>query len=179
MDWITSDIHLNHANILKYSPDTRPYESVEEMNTSLVEQCNALIAPDDTLYILGDIIMGNVVRGLDHLEQMNGQKILIIGNHDRANLKNERFVNCFKEIHEYLMIKVDKTKVVLFHYPIFEWDAMHYGSVHLHGHTHQNLTGLEEYRVRNVGIDATGQFAVPLADIVANAKTGKIRPRCE
>jgi calcineurin-like phosphoesterase family protein len=65
--------------------------------------------------------------------------------------------------------------VTMFHYPIAEWDQMHRGSVHLHGHLHGGVSGLEQYRARDVGMDATGQIAVSMDWIVADAMKGEIK----
>jgi hypothetical protein len=62
-----------------------------------------------------------------------------------------------------------------YHFPISEYHQQHRGSVHLHGHLHQNPSGLEKYRVRNVGWDYTGQVVSLLDDIVADALTGEIK----
>lgn len=178
-DFITADLHIGHKNILSYCPDTRQYDSVDAMNSALLSEWNSIVTPDDTVYIVGDVLMGSVNNGIGVLSQLNGRKVLIVGNHDRGNLSNPTFVDCFEAIHDYLEIKVNKHKVVLFHYPIFEWNGMHYGSVMLHGHVHQNKTGMEEYRIRNVGIDATGKVVSILTDVVADAIQGRIRIRCE
>jgi hypothetical protein len=52
---------------------------------------------------------------------------------------------------------------------------MHRGSVHLHGHLHGGVSGLEQYRARDVGMDATGQIAVSMDWIVADAMKGEIK----
>ena len=178
-DFITADLHIGHKNILTFCQETRPYESVDGMNSAMVTEWNSKVAPDDRVYILGDVIMGSVNNGIDILRELNGRKILIIGNHDRDNLSKPAFTECFESIHDYLEIKVNKHKAVLFHYPIFEWNGMHYGSVMLHGHLHQYKTGMEEYRIRNVGFDSTGQVVSNLEAMVDDVIKGRIRTRCE
>jgi hypothetical protein len=63
----------------------------------------------------------------------------------------------------------------MFHYPISEWNKCHYGSVMLHGHLHNAKSGLEQYRIRDVGMDATGNIVTLLSDVVNEALTGNIR----
>jgi len=106
---------------------------------------------------------------------LNGTKILVEGNHDRKTLNDATFRKCFKEVHQYLRIVYNGTVVCMFHYPISEFDQQHRGSVHLHGHLHGNVSGLEHYRVLDVGMDATGVIAISMEDAIAKALKGQIK----
>jgi calcineurin-like phosphoesterase family protein len=59
--------------------------------------------------------------------------------------------------------------------PILEWDQMHRGAVHLFGHVHGKTSGLEQFRARDVGMDATGMIAVSMEDIIKDAMKGEIK----
>ena len=59
MIWFTSDLHFNHKRIIEYEPTTRPFASVEEMNETLIKNWNSVVQPEDTVYVLGDFIMGS------------------------------------------------------------------------------------------------------------------------
>jgi calcineurin-like phosphoesterase family protein len=63
----------------------------------------------------------------------------------------------------------------MFHYPIAEFDQMHRGAVHFHGHLHGGKSGLERYRVLDVGMDATGMIAISMEEAIAKALKGKIK----
>ena len=63
----------------------------------------------------------------------------------------------------------------MFHYPIYEWDQMHRGSVHFHGHLHGNNNGMPGSRALDVGYDATGQVVSNMDDMIALALKGEIR----
>ena len=76
--FFTSDFHFDHRNIIAYCQ--RPFASVEEMNESLIERFNETVGTSDTVYILGDLVMG---RDLSCVERLNGRKFLLMGNHDR------------------------------------------------------------------------------------------------
>jgi calcineurin-like phosphoesterase family protein len=79
MIYFTSDLHIWHANVIKYC--TRPYSSVEEMNEMLVKNWNDTVGPDDTVYCLGDFSMA--ARPVETFTpRLNGTKYLIPGNHD-------------------------------------------------------------------------------------------------
>ncbi|SDB39742.1 hypothetical protein SAMN02910317_01962 [Ruminococcaceae bacterium FB2012] len=73
-----------------------------------------------------------------YLDRLNGIKHLIIGNHDRHNLKNDRFREQFASVDEYLVINDQERKVVMFHYPIAEWEGFFHGAYHIYGHIHNS-----------------------------------------
>jgi calcineurin-like phosphoesterase family protein len=54
--WFISDTHFSHANIIRYTG--RPFQSVNEMDERLIENWNALIAPEDIVFFLGDFGLG-------------------------------------------------------------------------------------------------------------------------
>jgi calcineurin-like phosphoesterase family protein len=129
--WVLSDHHFSHKNIIRF--DERPFYSVDEMNAFMVQAHNDLVSPDDTVYFLGDFSF-NQKLAAEQIKSLNGKKVLVTGNHD--DLRNKAFVEAFDEVHSYLKRKLFGHEVVMFHYPIAEWDKMHFGSVHLHGHVH-------------------------------------------
>ena len=53
--YFTSDLHFSHKNIMKFCPQFRSYASIKEMDAALIAQWNATVAPEDTVYNLGDI----------------------------------------------------------------------------------------------------------------------------
>jgi calcineurin-like phosphoesterase family protein len=145
------------------------------MNNQMAKEWNDLIEPDDTVYILGDVAFMSGSDAGRMMLRLNGTKILIEGNHDRKTLQDATFRSAFEEVHKYLDIIYDGTKVIMFHYPIAEWDQMHRGAVHLHGHLHGGISGMEQFRCRDMGMDATGRIAVSMEDAIRDAMTGKIK----
>ena len=73
------------------------------------------------------------------------------------------------------MPKVNEVKVVMFHYPIAEWDQMHRGSVHFHGHLHGSVSGMERYRCIDVGMDSHDCYPIKLTTAVDKALRGAIK----
>jgi calcineurin-like phosphoesterase family protein len=175
--WITSDLHFGHANIMRFCPTARARfkDDVEYMNEQMVREWNDTIAPEDTVYILGDVAFLPADKAVRILQRLNGTKILVEGNHDRKLLNDPVFRRCFAEIHQYLCITYEKTRVVMFHYPIAEWDQMHRGAVHFYGHLHGGVSGLEKYRARDMGMDATGSIAITMERAIADAMHGAIK----
>lgn len=80
--WYTSDWHFSHRNILHFGSG-RPFDTIEEHDAELVRRHNVVVAPSDTVVVLGDVAMGCIEESLALCAQMNGHKILICGNHDR------------------------------------------------------------------------------------------------
>jgi calcineurin-like phosphoesterase family protein len=145
------------------------------MNEAMVKEWNDLIAPEDTVYILGDVAFLPAQKAAEYMMRCNGTKILVEGNHDRKTLQDPTFRNCFKEVHKYLWLTYNGTQVIMFHYPIAEWDQMHRGSVHFHGHLHGGTSGMEQFRCIDVGMDATGMIAISMEDAIASAMKGAIK----
>ena len=148
---------------------------LDYMNEAMVKEWNDLIQPEDLVYILGDVAFLPAQKAVEYMRRLNGRKILVQGNHDRKLLQDPGFRGCFEEIHHYLDINYNGTKVVMLHYPIAEWDQMHRGSVHFHGHLHGGESGMEKYRCRDMGIDATGQIAMLMEDAIRDAMKGEIK----
>lgn len=174
--YVTSDLHFGHSNIMKFCPENRGhYEDAEHMNESMVQEWNSIVEPGDTVYILGDVAFMQATKAAHLLKRLNGNKILVRGNHDNKTLKDPQFCGCFESIHDYLEVRYDGTMIVMFHYPIAEWNRMHHGTVHFYGHLHGNPSGLESYRARDVGFDATGKIVWLIEDAIADAMKGEIK----
>jgi calcineurin-like phosphoesterase family protein len=173
--WVTSDLHFGHANILKFNPATRQFRDVEHMNESMIHMWNAVVQPNDLVYILGDVAFTNPKKATEIVSRLMGRKVLIEGNHDRKLLKDAAFRACFESVHQYLTVKYKDYRIAMFHYPIHEWDQCHRGAIHLHGHVHGKKTGLEHYRVRDAGLDAHGKIVISLDEICADAARGEIK----
>lgn len=84
--WLTSDTHFSHKNIISYC--NRPYLNIHEMNQGMIDNWNSVIGPNDLVYHLGDFSMHE--RSVKkYLDQLNGIKILVRGNHDENSILNE------------------------------------------------------------------------------------------
>ena len=141
----------------------------------MVEEWNDRVQTEDTVYILGDVAFMSGSDAGRMMRRLNGRKILIEGNHDRKTLMDATFVNSFAEIHQYLSITYDGHKIVMFHYPIAEWDQMHRGALHFYGHLHGGVSGLEKYRALDVGMDATGEIVISMERAIRLIKDNAIR----
>jgi len=145
------------------------------MNEKMVSEWNDIVNSEDTVYILGDVAFMSGSDAARIINRLNGTKILIEGNHDRKTLNDATFRRAFKEVHKYLWITYNGTQVIMFHYPIAEWDQMHKGSVHFHGHLHGNTSGMEKFRCIDVGMDATGMIVIEMEDAIRRAMKGQVK----
>jgi len=83
--FLVSDTHFTHMGVCKFTRSDgvtklRPWSTPEEMDEAMVEKWNAVVKPHDKVYHLGDVVMR--VKDLDILNRLNGDKVLIRGNHD-------------------------------------------------------------------------------------------------
>jgi calcineurin-like phosphoesterase family protein len=145
------------------------------MDEAMIAAWNKAVESDDTVYILGDISYREPSHTAKIFDHLHGKKILVAGNHDEKHLKQQCFRDCFSEIHNYLEITRNKRKIVMFHYPILEWNQMHRGAIHFYGHLHGNPSGLEPYRALDVGMDATGEVVSSLERMIEKAMKGEIK----
>ena len=144
MIYFTADTHFNHENVIKYN--NRPFDSVRDMNESLVTSWNAIVKNDDVVYHLGDFAFGKKDEITPIFNSLNGKKYLIIGTHDKMGAKMKWVEkNCIREI------KIEGQHIVLCHYAMRVWPRSHYGSWQLHGHSHGGLQPLG--RQLDVGVD--------------------------
>lgn len=132
-----ADLHFGHTNIIWF--DGRPFSTVEEMNDTLVANWNNRVKDSDTVYILGDFSFRLPHKQRDEiLASLNGQKVLIRGNHDEdirpSNNRGE--LRMLKKVTDYLEMRDGDHKVILSHYPMMAWNGSFHGSIHLFGHVH-------------------------------------------
>ena len=115
--WVTSDLHFGHKNIMTFCPEARSRFKLDldYMNETMVKEWNEMIEPEDTVYILGDVAFLPAPKATSFMRRLNGRKILVEGNHDRKLLQDPEFRAEFAEVHKYLDINYNGTKVVMFH----------------------------------------------------------------
>lgn len=129
-----ADCHFGHGNILKF--DHRPFENIEEMESVMVSNWNSVVKNDDTTYILGDFCWNKESEWIRILDSLNGNKVLIRGNHDikemSATLKRK-----FIDIKDYKEITDNQRHVIMSHYPIMFYKGAYDPNCYmLCGHIH-------------------------------------------
>lgn len=131
---ITSDLHLNHASMIKWYPKYRNFgDKIEDMNRGIIKHWNDNVKPEDTVYHLGDFAFATedfIVKTLDNL---NGKKVFIIGNHDRKVKKVlKEYGSVYTRLNLRFNINKKQTQIVLDHFPLLEWDGLYHGALHFY-----------------------------------------------
>jgi calcineurin-like phosphoesterase family protein len=131
--FLTSDTHFGHVNICNFTnydgSPVRPWDSVEEMDEEMVKRWNETVGPKDKVYHLGDVVINR--KSLQILDRLNGDKVLIKGNHDIFPLKD--YVKYFRDIRAYHVMN----GFILSHIPVHKDSIARFGA-NIHGHTHGN-----------------------------------------
>lgn len=134
MKYYISDLHFGHKNVINF--DKRPFETVEEMEHVIITNWNKKVKNSDIVYILGDFCFKSPTEWIRLLSILNGEKHLIIGNHDENRLNNE-IIRMFKTVQFYKEVKDCGRKVILSHYPILFYKQAYSSNTYmLFGHVH-------------------------------------------
>ena len=184
--FFTSDTHFGHV----FVGSIRGFDNVNEHDETIISNINKVVRPDDTLFILGDIVMGGWRDNAPIVKRLNGAKHCILGNHDRPAPNNSngysyseefRTLCGFESVSTMARINVNGMGWMLSHYPydnapgdaenLNEFDQYRLrdtGRTLLHGHTHSNeqvsvsLAGTKQI---HVGLDAWGLKPVSLGTV--------------
>jgi calcineurin-like phosphoesterase family protein len=179
--WITSDTHYSHKNICRGVTNwrtkdgkipiesTRDFNTIEDMNSVIVDNINSKIGPDDTLIHLGDFSFGGFDKIGQFLDRLVCKNIhLVLGNHDH-HIKNnqENIHDRFLSIQNYLEVNIGGANFVLSHYPLCSWNQLSKGAIQLHGHVHlpTNKKWGNGKRL-DVGVDGNNYQPYKLTEIV-------------
>lgn len=169
-----SDYHFCHE--LARIRSRQEFVCVEEMNQYIIDKHNARVGEDDTIYILGDVIICDEVDLRDCMNQtlgkMNGHKHLILGNHDYKFQDDDDFLKYFDSVQESKTFRIGSQWVQLYHYPVLRWYRKNKGGIHIYGHMHNETKG-EEFQILsrepfavNVSVEVVDYTPVSLREIV-------------
>lgn len=172
-----SDTHFGHSKIIDYCK--RPFSSIEEHDKVLIQNWNNVVGQDDTVFHLGDFAYGNSQFIANIIKQLNGNIILIKGNHDLKNM-NPTLYNMFSDVVYQARILIDKQTVYLNHFPFLCFDHGDINlyknnySIQLFGHVHSGpLTSSKDVSRLNilfptqydVGVDNNNYTPISWADV--------------
>jgi len=171
--YFTSDTHFYHKNVLKYQEAERPFDDVMEMNEEIIKRHNEVVTKKDDIYYIGDFAFTGNNNICDILKRLNGRKHFVFGNHDRQmrHKSVEPYFDWMRSYHD-LNLKQYGYKMppmVLFHYPIDNWNRKFHGAYHLFGHTHSSK--FDQVGRMNVGIDSHNLYPWSLEDVIENLKS--------
>lgn len=174
--WFTSDTHFGHDREFIWGP--RGFKNVWDMNKAIVSNWNSVVGPEDDVYHLGDVMLGQNEVGLSYLKQLKGYIHIIRGNHD-TDARWDSYIDCYNvvEICNAKYLKIYKQNFFLCHYPTMTSNlektaALKEHLLCLYGHTHQQnnfYNGLPF--CYHVGVDSHNCTPVSLEQVLADIQT--------
>lgn len=163
--WFVSDLHFSHKNIMRHHPERAKefgisVDDIAAHDRKLIEQWNNTIGKKDHVYIIGDFSFGNTDEVRRLVQKLNGQKHLILGNHDKSSAinANQSYFNEVVQLKEatfkpknFPYLK-ENFRIFMCHYPMLTWDSKMHGVVCCVGHVHGFL---DDYfkETKNLTID--------------------------
>tara|TARA_R110000803_G_scaffold73360_8_gene137209 strand:+ start:2416 stop:2973 length:558 start_codon:yes stop_codon:yes gene_type:complete len=133
--WYISDTHFSHRNIIKYC--NRPFDNIDMMNERMIQNWNEVVHPDDEVFHLGDVAMGNRRLLPEYIKRLNGRIILIQGNHDNTN----SLAGVFHQVHQRVVTLTAHGSIELVHNPIHVKGGEDYAFC---GHVHDKWTVMKK-----------------------------------
>lgn len=191
MIWVSSDFHFSHKNYCRGTsnwPDKskcRDFNTLEEMNNTIISNINSVVKENDELWVLGDFCFSGV-DSYKLRNKINCQNIhYVCGNHSNKHGQEydpvmscgNRVSSLFKSYGYYAEIFYKKARIILFHYPIASWNEMSSGSIMLHGHTHRCPEDryVNGGKSMDVGLDGNDLFPYNLDTIMDIMKDRPIK----
>ena len=191
-EFVTSDHHIGHKNILKFCPNRA--SSLDEMHHKIIVKHNKKVRQNDVCWFLGDFGMGSVGIMKEVLSQMNGKKLLVLGNHDRGKIA---MMNIGFQAVMYNMTTIIESEIVtmshcpllglyrenvkLFkqHNPDENWHGelkqgyrkftmINNNQFHLHGHLHGpngGASNVKEGKQWDIGLDGNHMQPVSFGEV--------------
>jgi calcineurin-like phosphoesterase family protein len=167
--WFTSDTHYMHKNMVRGvtswrdaegnipMQQVRDFDTLEDMNISMITNINNNVKENDILFCLGDWSFG----GRENIKIFRDQLIckniyLILGNHDHHIERELELRKLFSGVYDKLHIQIDDKNYILNHEPIASWTGVRKGYIHLSGHLHSDMIGPGKYM--DCGIDKHPEF---------------------
>ena len=163
--FLVSDTHFGHAGVCRFLRNDgvtklRPWDNPEEMDEFMVKAWNERVRPNDKVYHLGDVVINR--RAMSTLARLNGDKVLIRGNHDI--FRDDEYRQYFRELRAYHVMN----GMILSHIPIHEDSLGRFGT-NIHGHLHANRVmkdGAVDVRYHCVCVEQTDFAPILFEDAI-------------
>ena len=162
--FLVSDTHFGHTGVCRFMRSDgvtklRPWDNADEMDEAMVKAWNERVKPTDKVYHLGDVVINR--KALKTLSRLNGDKVLIRGNHDI--FRDEEYREYFRELRAYHVVE----GMIFSHIPIHEESLGRFG-VNVHGHLHANRVmknNVIDVRYHNVCVETTDFAPILFEDV--------------
>ena len=170
--FLVSDTHFGHTGVCRFVRNDgvtklRPWDTAEEMDEFMVKAWNERVRPNDKVYHLGDVVINRKALGI--MRRLNGDKVLIRGNHDI--FRDDDYREHFRELRAYHVMN----GMILSHIPIHSESLGRFG-VNIHGHLHANrvmlpgfngkITDIVDVRYHCVCVEQTDFAPILFEDVV-------------
>ena len=167
--FLVSDTHFGHAGVCRFMRNDgvtklRPWDNPEEMDEEMVKRWNETVRPNDKVYHLGDVVINR--KSLNIMHRLNGDKVLIRGNHDIFKL--EDYTKYFRDVRGYHVMN----GMILSHIPVHEESLGRFG-VNIHGHLHANRVmknSVVDNRYHCVCVEQTDFRPILFEDVIKKIK---------
>jgi calcineurin-like phosphoesterase family protein len=147
--FLVSDTHFGHTGVCKFTRNDgvtklRPWDNADEMDEEMIKRWNETVRPNDKVYHLGDVVINR--KALKTLHRLNGDKVLIRGNHDI--FRDDEYRLFFRELRAYHVMN----GMILSHIPIHTESLGRFGT-NIHGHLHANRVMIQKHAKATPEID--------------------------
>lgn len=169
--FLTADSHFGHLGVCKFLAEDgvsalRPWDDPDQMNEDMITSWNETVRPNDKVYHLGDVVINK--RYIDIVGRLNGDKVLIRGNHDI--FRDTEYCKYFRELRAYHVMN----GMILSHIPIHEASLGRFGT-NIHGHLHDRrvkISGTNQLDVRYhcVSVEHTNFRPILFEDVLKKIK---------
>jgi len=147
--FLVSDTHFGHTGVCKFTRNDgvtklRPWDNADEMDEEMIKRWNETVRPNDKVYHLGDVVINR--KALKTLYRLNGDKVLIRGNHDI--FRDDEYRQHFRELRAYHVMN----GMIMSHIPIHTESLGRFGT-NIHGHLHANRVMIQKHAKATPEID--------------------------
>ena len=146
--FLVSDTHFGHAGVCRFLREDgtklRPWDNPDDMDEEMIRRWNETVRPNDKVYHLGDVVINR--KALKTLHRLNGDKVLIRGNHDI--FRDDEYREHFRELRAYHVMN----GMILSHIPIHTDSLARFGT-NIHGHLHANRVMTRDFFSDELEID--------------------------
>ena len=138
--FLVSDTHFGHAGVCRFTDSVtgekiRPWTDPNEMDEEMVKRWNETVKPNDKVYHLGDVVINR--KSLSIMSRLNGDKVLIRGNHDI--FRDDEYRKYFRELRAYHVMN----GMILSHIPLHPDSLSRFGT-NIHGHLHTGRVKVQD-----------------------------------
>ena len=145
-EFVIGDLHFGDDNIRRF--ENRPWNNVKEMNDALIFNWNCMVSDKDKVFVVGDFISMNCCtedEAIAILNQLNGNIVLIAGNHDQPYLDFYRKHNV--EVVEFPIVY--NNFWIISHEPMYVTENSPYANIfaHVHNNPMYNTVSSRSYCV--------------------------------